>query len=195
MSLAALGSLFTRHGYWIVIPLSMIEGPTVAVVTGAFSARGYFNPYVVCTLFVAKDIIVDGSYYYLGRLARMHSSGARVMTKLHVTPSEVERARRLWTANSWRTMFVAKLAWGLSPLLLAVAGLIDVSPATFLLRAVGVAILQYAVLVLLGYYFGSALGGVSTALRVTQFGVAIAALTLILYLRYRLRAETREARA
>ena len=68
MHLEALAPILLRYRYWIIVPLSLLEGPMVAVVTGALSARGYFNPYTACALFVAKDVIIDGVYYYLGRV-------------------------------------------------------------------------------------------------------------------------------
>jgi membrane protein DedA with SNARE-associated domain len=191
MHLPSLVPLLTRHGYWIVVPLSAIEGPIVAVVTGAFAARGYFNPFVAFILFVGKDIVVDGGYYYAGRLAGAHPGSARLVARLQVTPGEVARVRGLWTNRSWHTMLVAKSAWGVSPIFLAVAGLVDLSPRTFFRCAIGVAALQYSVLILVGYYFGTALTAVSTTLRIIQSAVATAALAVIFYLRRRLRAEAR----
>jgi membrane protein DedA with SNARE-associated domain len=188
MHLAAMGPILLRYRYWIIIPLSMLEGPMVAVATGTLSSLGYFNPYLAYWLFVVKDVVVDGAYYYLGRVARDRPFCARLLAQMRVTGSEIERVRSLWETHGWRTMFVGKLAWGLSPLFLAGAGIVAVPVGRFFRYAAGVALLQYVVLLLLGYYFGAATATVSTALRVAQYGIAIFVLGGLVYLRGRLRA-------
>ncbi len=160
----------------------------VAVATGALSFRGYFNPYFACSLFVVKDVVVDGGYYYLGRVAVDHRLGARLLIRMRVTAKEVERLRGFWDSRGWRTMFVGKLAWGLSPIFLAAAGIVAVPFRRFLRYAAGVAITQYIVLFLLGYYFGAVTTGVSTAIGIVQYGFALIVLGGLLYARWRLRA-------
>ena len=184
----AIAPVLLRYRYWIIIPLSMLEGPMVAVATGALSSRGYFNPYLAWCLFVAKDIVVDGGYYYLGRVARDRPFCARLLTRMRVTANEVERVRGLWDTHGWRTMFVGKLAWGLSPIVLAVAGIVAVPVSRFFRYAAGVALLQYVVLLLVGYYVGAAISTVSTGLRIVQYGIAVFVVAGLVYLRTRLRA-------
>jgi len=107
---------------------------------------------------------------------------------MRVTANEIERVRILWDAHGWRTMFVGKLAWGLSPIFLAVAGIIAVPVDRFFRYAAGVALLQYVVLFLVGYQFGAATATVSTALRFVQYGIAVVVVCGVIYLRGRLRA-------
>jgi membrane-associated protein len=187
MHLAALTPILLRYRYWIIVPLSLLEGPMVAVATAALSSLGYFNPYVACGLFVAKDVVVDGAYYYLGRVAGDHPFYARLLARLRVTANDVERVRGLWSSHGWRTMFVGKFAWGLSPLFMAVAGIVAVPIGRFFRYAASVALLQYVVLFLLGYYFGAATAAVSGALRIVQYAAAIGVLSGLMYLRRRLR--------
>jgi membrane protein DedA with SNARE-associated domain len=176
------------YRYWILVPLSLVEGPTVAFVTGTLASLGYFNPFVVYGVFIVKDFVVDGAYYYVGRFASQTSSVARLFTKARVTAAEIDHARLLWDRHGWRTMFVAKLSWGLSPAFLALAGLVAVPAAIFFRYAVGIAIVQYGVLLALGYYFGHAIGTVSQAIRLIGYIVTGAALVAIVYLRRGLRA-------
>jgi membrane protein DedA with SNARE-associated domain len=187
MHLTDIAPILLQYRYWIIIPLSMVEGPMVAVITGALSARGHFNPYIACGFFVAKDVIVDGSYYLLGHLASVRSYWGKLLTRMRITGEEVTRARGLWRAHGWRTMFVAKFAWGVSPLFLVIAGLVGVPTASFFGYAAGVALLQYVVLFVVGYYFGVATAGVSIAVRVLQGTTAIGVLGLLVWLRRRLR--------
>jgi membrane protein DedA with SNARE-associated domain len=188
MHLAALAPILLRYRYWIIVPLSLLEGPMVAVATGALASQGYFNPYVALWFFVGKDLLVDGAYFYLGRFAGGHRFCAKLLTRLRITASDIDRVRGFWISHGWRTMFVGKLAWGIAPLFLAVAGMVAVPVGQFFRYAAGVALLQYVVLLMLGYYFGAATATASGALRIAQYAVAAGVLSGLVYLRVRLSA-------
>ena len=188
MHLESLTPVLIQYRYWILIPLSLLEGPTVALVTGALASLGYFNPYVTYGIFIAKDSVVDGVYYYVGRFAGGKPFVTKLLTKAHVTSAEIDHVRLQWNRHGWRTMCVAKLSWGLSPALLAIAGIVAVPVAIFFRYAVGIALVQYGVLMALGYYFGHAIGTVSQAIRAMGYIVAGATLGTIVYVRRRLRA-------
>jgi membrane protein DedA with SNARE-associated domain len=187
VTLDALVSVIVKGRYWILVPLSLIEGPTVALVAGALSSRGYLNPFWAYWIFFAKDVVVDGAYYYVGRFSGERRWVAALLKKARVTGDDLDAVRRLWDRHPWRTMAVGKLSWGLSPAFLAAAGVVSVPIAAFLRYAAGVALVQYATLIAVGYYFGRAAAAVSGAIHVLQViagGIAIAA---IVYLRLRLR--------
>jgi len=146
MSLDSLNLLLRTHGYRLLVPLSLIEGPGVAFAAGTLSSLGFFNPFIVYGLFVSKDLLVDSFFYGLGRLGRDQGVVTRLLTKARVTAGELARIRGLWNRHTWWTMCVAKLSWGLSPALLATAGIAAVPAATFVWYALGVAIAQYGLL-------------------------------------------------
>src|SRR5581483_7456798 len=158
---SSLVATLLRYRYWIAIPLAIAEGPMVAFAVGTLSALGYFNPFVACGLFVAKDVAVDTTFYYVGRRAGTRELGATLLRRIRVGDSEVERVRRLWHVHGWQTMFVGKMAWGLSPMFLLVAGMAAIPLDTFIRYVVGVAAIQYGVLFAAGYYFGGSIGTVS----------------------------------
>lgn len=191
MDVSSLAATLLRDRYWIAIPLAIIEGPMVAFVVGTLSALGYFNPLVACGLFVAKDVAVDGMYYCLGRRAGTCELAATLLRRLRVSESDVGRIRRLWRVHGWKTMFVGKMAWGLSPLFLIVAGLVMMPIDTFVRYVVGVAVVQYGLLIAAGYYFGGSVGTVSSAIRTIQFALAGALLAGLTYVRLRLRSGRR----
>jgi membrane protein DedA with SNARE-associated domain len=188
LHLESLTPVLITYRYWILIPLSLLEGPTVAFVAGTLASLGYFNLYVAYGIFIVKDFVVDGVYYYAGRFAGDKPFVARLLTQAHVTPAEIDHVRSQWNRHGWRTMCVAKLAWGLSPAFLAIAGIVAVPAPSFFRYAIGIALVQYGVLMVLGYYFGYAIGTVSQAIRVMGYIVAGAALVTIVYVRRRLRA-------
>jgi len=176
MQAESLRAVLIDYRYWVLVPLSLVEGPGVAFIAGTLASRGYFNLFGVFGLLVAKDMLVDGAYYALGRAAATEPFVARLLTKVRVTPEKIERVRLLWHRRGWRTMFVGKLSWGLSPAVLAAAGLIKLPAVAFFRLAVGVALLQYAVLLILGYSVGATFGAVSTAVALVPYIAAVAAL-------------------
>ena len=188
MPLESLTPALIKYRYWILIPLAFIEGPTVAFVTGTLIPAGYFNLYLVYGIFIVKDFVVDGLCYYSGRFAGDTPFVKRLLTRAHVTGADIDLVRLLWSRHRWRTVCIAKLSWGLAPTLLAVAGIVAVPVAVFFRCAVGIALVQYGVLLGLGYYFGDAIGGVSRAIRVIGSMFAGAVLVAVVYARRRLRA-------
>jgi membrane protein DedA with SNARE-associated domain len=188
----ALSATLIHHRYEILIPLSIIEGPIVALVTGALASRGYFNVLAVCGLFVAKDLIVDGAYFGLGRWSGRSHRVSALLPALRLDRAHIDRVREQWVLHGWRTILVGKLAWGLAPMVLASAGFVGVSPSAFFGYAVTVSAVQYTVLLALGFYVGSAIGVASLAMRVIGYAVAVLALVSIFVLRHKWRARSEE---
>jgi membrane protein DedA with SNARE-associated domain len=152
MPLESLRPALITSRYWILVPLLLIEGPIVAFVTGTLAAAGYITLDVTYGIFVVKDFVVDGLYYYLGRFAGEKPVVARLLTRAHVTGAEIDHVRLLWQRHGWRTTCVGTFSWELSPAFLVVAGLAAVPVASFFRYAVGIALVPYALLLILGYY-------------------------------------------
>jgi len=190
MNLDSLPALLREYRYWLLVPLSFLEGPGVAFLAGTLSSLGYFNPFVVFGLFLAKDVAVDGFFYALGRAGRRRPVVDRLLARVRVSDADLTRVRDLWDQHTWRTTTVAKLSWGLSPALLATAGVVSVPATTFLRSVLGVAAIQYSLLVPLGYYFGHAIRTVSLAIRAVGYAVAVVVILGIVYGRRRARDES-----
>ncbi|MFZ2593678.1 MAG: hypothetical protein WAX38_02795, partial [Minisyncoccia bacterium] len=67
MSPESIHTLLLQYGYWILVPLTFIEGPIIGFIAGALSKLGYFNPYIAFSVFIFRDIIMDAIYYFLGK--------------------------------------------------------------------------------------------------------------------------------
>jgi membrane protein DedA with SNARE-associated domain len=186
MAGASLTRIILTYRYWILIPLSFVEGPIVAFATAALAARGYFNLYLAFCFFVLKDVIVDGGYYYVGRFVAAGRISARFMANARVIRN-IDRVRSQWEGHVWRTMAAGKLCWGLGPAVLASGGAIGMPVGAFLTYAAVVAVLQYAVLFGLGYTVGQAFQAVSALVRTAQIAVAVAIVAALIYTRQRWR--------
>ncbi len=184
MSLESLTHAIHIYRYWILIPLSLVEGPIVGFLAAVLAARGELNVYAAFGFFVLKDLIMDGGYYYAGRYAAVGRLTARVIRHARVA-GNIERCRLEWERHAWRTMVAGKLCWGVGPAVLSTGGIVGVPIELFLGYALAVAVLQYGVLFSLGYTIGYAFQAVSTVLRTVQIVLAVLVIAVLIYARRR----------
>lgn len=158
MSPDHLTQLIITYRYWIVVPLTFLEGPIVAFVVGTLSAFGYFNPFIAVWIFFLKDMIMDTGFYFLGRYAKNTRFVKRMLHKEGLINESVGTLREQWRTHSFRTMFVAKLPHGFSSVFLTMSGLIEAPLPRFMFYGAIIALAQYGLLFVVGYYFGSLIG-------------------------------------
>lgn len=65
MNLLAL--LTAKYGYFILFPISVIEGPIVTIVAGFLASLGLFNFFLVYFIVLAGDFSGDTGAYAIGR--------------------------------------------------------------------------------------------------------------------------------
>ena len=179
MSVDFITELILQYRYWILIPLSFIEGPLIAFVAGTFAAAGFFNMYFLAVLFFVRDVGLDLIYYAVGHFGGRTAFAERMLRKLGITDDHLEQVRILWVKRPGWTMFIGKLSYGIASAFIVVAGMVKMPLRTFVFYGSIVAVLQYGVLLFAGYYLGTSFGGntvriVSNA----QYVIAFAALAI-----------------
>lgn len=173
MSMESLTPLIIEYRYWLLIPLSFIEGPIIAFVTGTLSRLGYFNAYLAFAIFFFRDVILDSFFYFLGKYGGKTALAQKLLAKIGVNDAHLEDVRGLWEKHGFRTMFFSKLSYGLSATFLLVAGIVDMNLGKFMRYAALVALAQYGVLFVLGYFFGNSFGSVANVLNNLQYIIAV----------------------
>jgi membrane protein DedA with SNARE-associated domain len=142
-------AMLGRYGYWVLIPIAVIEGPAITMVAGALVAANQMNGVTACALLVLADLVGDALYYSLGRYG--HGPLARRLTKwLKVTPEKLARLEQRFRANDWKLILIGKTQ-GLGSIILYFAGasrmpflrymvlnLIGTVPKVILFGAIGV---------------------------------------------------------
>lgn len=182
MSVDSLTGLILQYRYWILIPLSLIEGPVIAFVAGTLAAVGYFNIYFLAALFFVRDVGLDGVYYAIGHFGARTAFVKRMLAKLDITPDHLERVRILWEKKPFWTMFIGKLSYGIASAFIVVAGTVRMPLRIFFKYGSVVAILQYGALLFAGYYLGASLGGnVVTIIENVQYALAFIAIAILGY--------------
>lgn len=138
------------HGSALILPLAVIEGPIVTVVTGFLSARGYFDWYWALSLLVCGDLIGDLIYYGLGRTAGTPLAGLGRRFWPRRAPSA--ELRRDLTANATKMLFIGKWTHTIGFLVLTGSGMLRVPLARFMLVNLVATIPKSAVLFGAGYF-------------------------------------------
>lgn len=182
MSVDSLTQLILQYRYWILIPLTFIEGPVVAFVAGTLASLGYFNIYFLGALFFVRDVGLDGVYYATGYFGGRTAFVERMLGKIGVTSDHLEHVRMLWERHPGTTMFIGKLSYGIASAFVVVAGTVHMPLSKFFKYGIIVAILQYGTLLVLGYYLGASLGGsVAQIISNVQYVIAFVAIVISIY--------------
>ncbi len=182
MSVDFITQAILQYRYWILIPLSFLEGPVVAFVAGTLAAADFFNIYFLAALFFVRDIGLDGAYYAIGYFGGRTAFTERMLTKIGITDEHLEQVRVLWSKRPGMTMLIGKLSYGIASAFIVVAGMVKMPLGVFFKYGVLVAILEYGTLLLTGYFLGESLGGdIVRIIDNAQYALAIAALVLSAY--------------
>ena len=148
--------LIAEYRYWILFPLACFEGPITGFVVGTLVALGEFDGIAAYSLMILGDVLPDVSYYFLGRYGEERTLVKKALNSIGVSDKHFGVIRDLWHKHTGKTMFFSKLAYGLSTPFLMSAGFVQLGFKKFLVYALPVTLLQYSILMALGYYFGAA---------------------------------------
>ena len=169
--------LLIEYRYWILFPLACFEGPMLAFIAGILVAAGYFDPLITFGILVMGDVVPDITYYLIGRFGNRKGLIERLVGKLGMKPEHFAMIRDLWFNHTTRTMFITKFAYGLSTPLLITSGIVKLPFNRFWTNTVPLSILQYTVLLTLGYFLGSSYALVESTFARAQ--IIIAAIAVI----------------
>lgn len=189
--------LILTYRYVILVPLALFEGPVVSFTAGILVATGFLDPLVSFAILLLADLVRDVAYYEIGRSGRHRPWVRRFAGRIGVGDEQFAMVRHLWLAHGAETMLLSKLAYALSPPLLVTAGLVGMPLQRFVGLAMTVTVLQYGLLMALGYYYGNAVGVVTDILQFVGLAIAAAVVVAVIsyfvgrYARARLMAVTR----
>lgn len=149
----ALGLLIT-YKYWLLFPLAAFEGPIVALLAGFMVYLGYLSALPAYILLLLGDLIPDTVYYYLGRFGNHKKLLDKYGAKHEFIVKNFNLVDDLWRDHGRKTMFLSKLAYGLSTIFLISAGLVKMPLKRFLSLAFPITVFQYGIIMIAGYYLG-----------------------------------------
>jgi membrane protein DedA with SNARE-associated domain len=177
--------LLVEYRYWILIPLTFLEGPVVAFAAGTLASLGYFKLYELAVLFLVRDLLADTAYYCAGYFGRRSRAVRKALAWLKIEDANLDRIRERLLKHPIQTIFIGKLSYGVASTIIVGFGVIRMRYLTFMAYGVWVTVLQYGTLLALGFYYGVSLGARITsildALEYLAAAVAVAAAVYYLF--------------
>ena len=179
MDQSGIIQLLMHYRYLILFPLAAFEGPIISLFAGILVSLGYFNPFIAYIILLLGDLVPDTIYYYVGRHGNSKTFLAKHGHKVGITEKRFETIEYLWKEHGFKTMFMSKLAYGLSTPFLITAGLSGMTLGRFYLFTIPVTVIQYAAFMLLGFYFGSSYEIISQYFKSAEIVIAGLAIVAI----------------
>jgi membrane protein DedA with SNARE-associated domain len=169
------------HGSALILPLAVVEGPLVSVLTGFLTAQGYFHTITALALLLAGDLIGDLIYYVIGRrgAASLAWLGARTRAGRVLTPELLDGLRH----NAARMLLIGKWTHSVGFAVLIGCGAMRIPLRHFLLINLLAAIPKIGLLFALGYFAGDHYGFAERHALLASLGLAglgVAAIALLL---------------
>lgn len=145
-TIAELTAVLTTHGYLILFPIIVLEGPVATIISGFLVSVGIFNLLLTYLVVVAADLTGDMFYYAVGK-SWFRSLVAKRFKKL----------KGAYAKHKGKILFFGKLSSFIGPTVMLGAGAISVPFGEFMyLNFVG-SLFKSILLILVGYYAGGAL--------------------------------------
>lgn len=166
--------------YLALIPLAMFGGQVASFATGTMAANGWVNPVYAYTVFVLVDIVVDSFYYLIGLYASSSAFFTRGARRVGFSEQRVGAITNVWRTRPFRTALIAKYSMALLGPMLILGGVARLPARTYYSSVISVTFVQYAIFMLLGYFFGAAAAYFSGAVLVTQILVVLLIITYVL---------------
>jgi membrane protein DedA with SNARE-associated domain len=141
------------YGYFIMVPLMIIEGPVATLAAALLAAVGVFVWPVVLILSIVSDLIADIGFYYLGK-----NFGMRFIKGpgkyLGMNERLVKSIEKHFVKHGGKTIFAAKSTTGLAQITFTTAGIVRMDFKKFLFYSFLGGILWSSFLVFIGYFYG-----------------------------------------
>jgi membrane-associated protein len=143
----------SHYGYWIMLPLMVIEGPVITIISAMLARLGAFNVFIVFIFSVSGDMIGDIILYWLGYRFGM-SFVRRVGKYMGITENLVLRMENYFKKHGGKTIFTVKSTTGLCWATFTAAGIVKMDFKKFVKYSFLGGIVWSSFLVVLGYFYG-----------------------------------------
>jgi membrane protein DedA with SNARE-associated domain len=142
-----------HYGYWMMVPLMILEGPIVTVIAAMLASLGAFNVFLVLIFSILGDVIGDVALYALGY--RFGMGFVRHVGKyMGITEKLVLRMQEYFKKHGGKTIFAVKSTTGLCWATFTAAGVAKMDFRNFLKNSIYGGIVWSGFLVAMGYFYG-----------------------------------------
>jgi len=145
---------FLSHwGYWIILPLMIIEGPVATILSAMLAAAGVFNVGVVFVLSIFGDVVGDVMLYWAGKIGGMKFVD-NIGKYMGITHNLVLKMEKYFEHHGGKTIFAVKSTTGLCWATFVAAGIAKMNFGKFVKYSILGGIVWSGFLVAMGYFYG-----------------------------------------
>jgi membrane protein DedA with SNARE-associated domain len=178
LSFSAIFGWLITYRYFVLFPISVVEGPIVTILAGSFASTGVMNFWVVVPLIVLGEICGDAIYYLVGRSGRGKFI-ERFGRYIGITRRRVEKLEVHFEKHTGKTLIISKLAHFMGGAFMTAAGMARVPYRKFLWFNFLATIPKTLILLLTGYYFGRAYVELGRGIDYVSIGALVSAIFFI----------------
>lgn len=143
----------SHYGYWIMLPLMIIEGPVITIIAAMLAKLGAFNIFLVFVFSVLGDMIGDVILYGLGYKFGM-TFVRRVGKYMGITEKLVLKMEKYFEKHGGKTIFTVKATTGLCWATFTAAGIVKMDFKKFVKYSFIGGVAWSGFLIALGYFYG-----------------------------------------
>lgn len=168
-----------HYRYFLLFPAAVIEGPIVTILAGFLASLDYFNLIVAYIIVVLADNVGDSLYYIIGRWGgrRFIDGWGRY---LGISPERVVKIENHFENHPGKTLIIGKLTQVASFPTLVASGIANMPFKKFLWYTAIATMIKSFLLLVIGYFFGTAYATIDKYLNYGTEGATIAVVALIL---------------
>jgi membrane-associated protein len=141
------------YGYFIMLPLMIIEGPVATLIAAMLASLGAFNVWIVLILSIIGDIVGDIGVYCAGYYWGM-GFVRKIGKHIGITETLVLKMERYFVRHGGKTIFAVKSTTGLCWATFVAAGIVKMDFRKFLKNSFYGGIVWSGFLVFMGYFYG-----------------------------------------
>ncbi len=150
-------NLATHHSYLvyiIILAVAFLEGPIISLATGFLTYTGYLNIEVSILILILGDTVPDSILYYMGRYGHGKEFIHKHFLRFEFISKNVKLIEHMWNHHPWKTIFLGKMAYGMSVPVIITIGLSKVSFKNFFSHSIVISVFSSITVFLIGYNLG-----------------------------------------
>lgn len=151
-TIAKVTELFLTYKYFLILPLSIIEGPIISIIGGSFVHMGYLDFTYLYLTVVLGDLIGDIIYYCIGRFGGLYFI-KKWNNLFGVDTKKLVSLESTFKRHGPKILFAGKTQ-SLGVVILMAAGLAKYSFLRYMLYNTLATLIKSFILIYLGYVFG-----------------------------------------
>jgi len=181
-SITEIFLILEQYKYWVIFPISVIEGPIITVLGGFLVSLGVLGMLPAYIILVIGDVAGDIMFYGIGKYSRTFSWINRFTRFLGYTEEREKSLQNHFETHPYKTFLLAKFSQGIGSTVQIAGGMTGFSLRKFTWISFIGTVPKAFFLMTLGYYMGGSYTKIKEYLDSIALGVVSAVLVGIIFI-------------